>query len=87
MGRRILSPSVVKVMLMFIKTTEGESINHARANAATDSPRGSFPTDACKNVSCTSPGVAPLVSMAILGGLSQTFLSFSKDNSLVRMIS
>ena len=52
---------------MSIETTEGELSDPVRANAATDSPRGFFPTDACANVSYTFPGVALLVSMEILG--------------------
>ena len=57
---------MAKVMLALIKTTEGESSDHARANAATDPPRKFYPTDTCANISFTPPGVALLVSMARL---------------------
>ena len=66
-GRLILSPSVAKAMLISIETTEGESSDPARENAATDSPMCLFPTDACANFSWTLPDVALLVSMARLG--------------------
>ena len=50
-GRRILSPSVAKAMLMPIETTEGGSSDPVRANAATDSLKDLSSTDACANVS------------------------------------
>ena len=80
-------PSMVNVMLMSIETTEDESSDPARTNAATDLPRGFPPTDACTNVSYNFPGKALLVSMAILGKSPHTFLYFLKAGSLVCTIS
>ena len=72
---------------MLTKTIEGESIDPVRANIATDSPRDLFPIDVCTNISCTSPGVPLLVSMARLGKSPKTFLYFSLAGLLVHMIS
>ena len=75
-GRRILSLFMAKAMLTSIKTTEGESSDTDRSNSETYSPRDLYPMDAYENFSCTSPGVALLVSMARLGKPSHAFLYF-----------
>ena len=64
-GRRILSSSMEKTMLMLIKTTEGEFSDPARANVAMNYLRDLFPTDVYADVSCTSPVMAILLSMEI----------------------
>ena len=63
-GRRILLPSVAKVISMFIETKEGESRFPARANATVDSLRDLLPTVSCTKVIWTLPGVALLVTMS-----------------------
>ena len=76
MGRRVLLPSVVKVIAVLIEKIKGQSTFTARENYTTDSLRDLFPTVTCANISWTSPGVALLVSIARLGKLSQSFCIF-----------
>ena len=59
-------------MSILRKITEGELISLAREKSTTDSPRDLFPSAAWPNINWTLPGMALLVSIAILGKFSQT---------------
>ena len=73
-------------MSILRETTEGELRSSAREKTAMDYPNDLFPTAAWLNVTSTLPGIVLLVSIARLGKSSQTFLYFSADGLLVRII-